>query len=125
MRSRRVTGSVAWACAAAAHAVAGNIVRHMGSPEKWTVEVEDDHVPVELRPLHMSAVREALGALIPDHLHKTLDAAVKRGKDDFGAVRGGAVLRMDKWTVNVRAEDALARGRLEEEVQEFYPAQDC
>ena len=105
---------------AAAHAVAGNMVRHRGSPEKWTVEVEDDHVPVELRPLHMSAVREALGALIPDHLHKTLDAAVKRGKDDFGAVRGGAVLRMDKWTVNVRAEDALARGRLEEEVLEFF-----
>ena len=30
------------------------------------------------------------------------------------------MLRMDKWTVNVRAEDALARGRLEEEVLEFF-----
>ena len=45
---------------------------------------------------------------------------VLAGKDDFGTMRGGTVLRMDEWRVNVRAEDALARGRLDEEALEFF-----
>ena len=80
----------------------------------------DDGVPAELQPLHMSAVREALRALIPARLHKSLDAAVAKGKDDFGEVRGGSVLCMDGWRVSVRAEDALSRGRLQEDALEFF-----
>ena len=45
---------------------------------------------------------------------------MQKGKDDFGPLRGGSVLRMDAWKVNVRTEDALARGRLEEEALEFF-----
>ena len=84
------------------------------------MEVEEDYVPAGIQPLHMPAVREALGALIPERLHGSLDAAVKKGKDDFGRMRGGAVIRMEEWRVNVRAEDALARARLEEEALEFF-----
>ena len=86
---------------------------------RWTQEVADS-VPVEIQPLHMSAVKEALGALIPARLHRKLDAMVKKGKDDFGPLRGGTVLRMGDWKVNVRAEDALARGTLTEEALEGF-----
>ena len=41
-------------------------------------------------------------------------------KDDFGAVRGCSNLYMDNWSVSVRAEDALARGRLQEDALEFF-----
>lgn len=85
----------------------------------WSREVEDEVAP-QMQPLHMAAVREALGALIPEGLHESLDKAVQKGKDDFGPLRGGSVLRMDAWKVNVRTEDALARGRLEEEALEFF-----
>ena len=67
---------------------------------RWTEEVEDS-VPAEIQPLHMSAVKEALGALIPERLGRSLDDAVTKGKDDFGALRGGTVLRMAEWRVNV------------------------
>jgi hypothetical protein len=68
----------------------------------------------------MPAVKEALGALIPEGLHGSLDVAVSRGKDVRGDVRGGGVLKMEEWKINVRSEDALASGRLQEEVLEFY-----
>ena len=100
-------------------AVARQVAACMARRGFWTREVEDS-VPVEIQPLHMCAVKEALGALIPERLHRSLDKAVAQGKDDFGPVRGGAELRMDEWRVNVRAEDALARGRLEEEALEFF-----
>jgi hypothetical protein len=58
--------------------------------------------------------------LIPEQLHPGMDEAVKRGKDVFGPMRGGSFLRMDGWQVNVRSEDALAQGRLHEEVLEFF-----
>ena len=74
----------------------------------------------QMQPLHMSAVRESLGALIPAGLHHTLDKAVQKGRDDFGPVRGGSVLRMDAWKVDVRTEDALARGRLDEAALELF-----
>ena len=69
-------------CRKVAELVAGR-VRRRGV---WDDLVEDD-VPPEIQPLHISAVREAVGALIPDRLHSRLDEAVKRGKEDFGAVR--------------------------------------
>jgi hypothetical protein len=105
-----------WLLRAVARRVAGCIVRR----GKWEKEVEEESVPEEIKPLHMSAVKECLGALIPERLHRTLDAAVKRGRDDFGPLCGGATVRMGDWRVNVRAEDALARGRLEEEALEFF-----
>jgi hypothetical protein len=73
-----------------------------------------------MQPLHMPAVRESLGALIPADLHGTLDKAAARVKDAFGPVCGGSVLFMDRWQVGVRAEDALARGQLQEDALEFF-----
>ena len=77
-------------------------------------------MPPEIQPLHMPAVQEALGALIPRGLQPSEDKSAKKGKDDFGAVRGGSALCMDNWRVSVRAEDALARGQLQEDALEFF-----
>ena len=85
----------------------------------WDEYVYDD-VPAEIRPLHMSRVLECLGALIPDKLHQTDDKAAAKAKDDFGVLRGCSKLHMDNWGVSVRAEDALARGRLQEDALEFF-----
>ena len=79
-----------------------------------------DGVPSEIQPLHMPAVREALGALIPAYLDRNLDKAAKKARDDFGVARGGSVLTMSDWRVSVRAEDALARGQLQEDALEFF-----
>ncbi|CAK0790084.1 unnamed protein product, partial [Prorocentrum cordatum] len=46
----------------------------------WDGRVEDALSP-EMRPLHMSAVKEALGALIPAALHGSLDRFVASQKD--------------------------------------------
>jgi len=86
---------------------------------EWADEVEDA-LSLQVQSLHMPAVKEALGALIPARLHRTLDEAVKKGKDAFGVLPGGANLRMDDWKVNVRGEDALGRGSLSEEMLEFF-----
>ena len=85
----------------------------------WADEVEDA-LPPQVQSLHMPAVKEALGALIPARLHWTLDDAVKKGKDTFGELRGGVTLSMADWKVNVRGEDALGRGSLSEDVLEFF-----
>ena len=85
----------------------------------WDECVEDDVAP-ELQPLHMNAVREALGALIPPQLQPSLDKAAGKTKDVALAAQAGSVLRMAGWTVNVRAETALARGILQEEALEFF-----
>ena len=53
---------------------------------EWSDEVEDK-LPPQVQSLHMPAVQEALGALIPARLHQTLDDAVKKGKDAFGDTR--------------------------------------
>ena len=68
----------------------------------------------------MSAVREALGALIPARLHRSLDAAVHKQRQDLGDVRGVSKLSMEGWGVSVRAEDALSQGSLQEEVLELF-----
>ena len=85
----------------------------------WDGKLSDD-VPPEIQPLHMPAVRESLGALIPADLHATLDKAAARVKDAFGSVCGRSVLFMDRWQVSVRAENALARGQLQEDALEFF-----
>ena len=58
--------------------------------------------------------------MIPARLHKSLDQAARRLKDNFGGLRGGSVLHMSDWRISVRAEDALARGRLQEDAVEFF-----
>ena len=90
--------------------MAESVARRFAVMGSWD-EVVEDSVPPAIQPLHMSAVREALGALIPERL---------TAKDDLGALRGGSVLFMDGWRVSVRAEDALARGRLQEDALEFF-----
>ena len=99
--------------------VVGALVQRVSCVGRWDERVEDG-VPREMQPLHMSAVQEALGALIPARLHKSFDQATKRAKEDFGAIRGCSVLVMENWRVSVRAEDALARGRLQEDALEFF-----
>merc|ERR1712032_1168769 len=54
-----------------------------------------DDVPVDIQPLRMAAVKEALQALIPESLHASLDAAVAREKDHFGPVGCGGYVCMD------------------------------
>ena len=78
-----------------------------------------DGVPEGLQPLHMPAVKEALRALIPERLHGSLDKAVSAQKDQAGTAAGASFLSMDEWRVSVRAEEALQRGRLGEDVLEF------
>ena len=95
------------------------MLRRILDQGRWD-EVVEDVVPAEIQPLHMSAVKEALGALIPERLHKSFDRVVKQGKDDFGVLRGGSVLHMAGWRVSVRAEDFVARGRLQEDALEFF-----
>ena len=99
--------------------LAGSVAERISVVGCWDEKLSDD-VPLELQPLHMPAVREALGALIPAELHSSLDKAASRVKDVFGPVGGGSVLFMDNWRVSVRAEDALARGQLQEDALEFF-----
>ena len=96
----------------------GRVAERIALVGCWDEKVSDD-VPPEIQPLHMSQVRESLGALIPAELHKSLDKAASRVKDAFGPVGGGSVLFMDSWRVSVRAEDALARGQLQEDALVF------
>ncbi len=95
------------------------VVRRIGQTGVWDGIVEDI-VPPILQPLHMAAVREKLGALIPERMQKRHDKAARNVKDDFGELRGGSVLFIDDWRLSVRAEDALARGRLQEDALEFF-----
>ncbi|CAK0828905.1 unnamed protein product, partial [Prorocentrum cordatum] len=85
----------------------------------WGGRVEDALSP-EMRPLHMSAVKEALGALIPAALHGSLDRFVAAQKDVAVLGGGASYLLMDRYRVNVRSEDALRRGRFTEDVLEFF-----
>ena len=86
---------------------------------QWDRKVEDS-VPTEIQPLHMSAVREALGALIPENLHKNQDNKAAKAKIDYSTVQGKSNLFMSGWKVDVRAEDALGRGTLENGAFEFF-----
>eukprot|EP00959_Pyramimonas_sp_CCMP1952_P204511 4276497-Pyramimonas_sp.AAC.1 len=86
---------------------------------RWDGRVFDVVEP-SMGPLRMSAVKEAMGELVPPKLHGSLDMAARRMKDAFGDVRGGCALRMDKWVVNARSESALAEGRLEGQALEFF-----
>ena len=54
-----------------------------------------DGVPANLQPLHVPAVKEALGFLIPEKLHPSLDNAAKRMKDQFSGVRGAVHMAFD------------------------------
>ena len=61
--------------------------------------------------LHMPAVKEALGCLIPADLHSTLDAKSARHRK-MGDVHSEVFLAAGKWRVNVCLEQALSTGRL-------------
>ena len=100
-------------------AVASLVCRRLEYCGRWDGKVIDA-VPSDCLPLHMSAVREALGALIPARLHRSLDAAVHKQRQDLGDVRGVSKLSMEGWGVSVRAEDALSQGSLQEEVLELF-----
>jgi len=99
--------------------LAGRVAERIALVGCWDNRVSDT-VPAEIQPLHMSQVRESLGALIPAGLHKSLDKAAAKVKDVFGPVSGGSVLFMDGWRVSVRVEDALASSKLQEDALEFF-----
>ena len=67
--------------------LAGRIAERFALVGCWDEKVSDE-VPPEIQPLHMSQVRESLGALIPDDLHRSLDKAVARIEDVFGPAGG-------------------------------------
>ena len=52
------------------------VARRLATRGCWDERVEDG-VPTEIQPLHMSAVREALGALIPERLQRSMGMALK------------------------------------------------
>ena len=70
--------------------------------------------------LHMPAVREALGCLIPEELHPRLDGKKPRtAKGD--AERVGVTLSAGQWKVDVSAEAALHSGRtMSKDILEFF-----
>ena len=79
----------------------------MGEPRRAFVE----HVAGRLQSeLHMPAVKEALGCLIPLDLHDSYDSAKGRQKKMLGQ-DDGVYLKAGKWRINVCLEQALAAGR--------------
>ena len=67
-----------------------------------------DAVAQRLRgELHMPAVRNALGCLIPERLHPRLDGKKPR-KERGGELRIGVHLEADRWKLDVSEETALA-----------------
>ena len=70
--------------------------------------------------LHMPAVREALGCLIPEYLHPRLDGTKPRGARG-GGDRVGVYLEADRWRVDV-AEEAMLGGShpMAQGVLEFF-----
>ena len=78
----------------------------------------EEELPEALVPVHMPAVREMLGSLVPEHLHPDLDKAAGKGKDAFGPLRGVSQLKIGSWGVSVPNESMLARPRLQDEA--FY-----
>ena len=62
--------------------------------------------------VHMPAVREALGCLIPEGLHPRLDGRKPKGKYPGGVPeRTGVHLTAGSWKVDVFEEQGLAQGR--------------
>ena len=66
--------------------VAEKVARRLATQGCWDERVEDG-VPTEIQPLHMSAVREALGALIRERLQRAVaplleEAAVAPDQQD-------------------------------------------
>ena len=59
------------------------------------------------QPYHMPALREALGCLIPEHLHPRLDGKKPRGIHREGCAHIGVHLEADRWRVDVSEEACL------------------
>ena len=78
-----------------------------------------DTVPSTLQPLHLPAVKEALGSLIPEKLHPSLDNAAKRMKYQSSEMRGAVHMQCDAWRVSVFEEETLNQGSLRWDVMEF------
>ena len=79
-----------------------------------------DSVPLNLQPLHLPAVKEGLGSLIPEKLHPSLDNAAKRMKDQSSGIRGAVHMQCDAWRVSVFEEEVLNQGALRWGVMEFF-----
>ena len=73
-----------------------------------------------LGPLHMPAVREALGCLVPAELDPKLDGKKPRGGPrQVGAETCGVYVQAGQWRVDVCEEQALSENRLGRGMLEF------
>ena len=72
--------------------------------------------------LHMPAVKEALGALIPEWLHPSQDDPKRRGKKKgFGEKRVGVNITADGWRVSVFVEQELREHKpVAKDTMEFF-----
>jgi len=77
--------------------VAGVVHRRVARVGQGDGLVEEP-LPAELLPLHMPAVQEALGCLIPQQLHPGMDKAAQKEKIVGETARGGVYLQ---WVVGV------------------------
>ena len=53
--------------------------------------------PHNLQPLHLPAVKQVLGSLIPEKLHHSLDKAAKRMNDQTSGIRGAVHTQCYAW----------------------------
>jgi len=80
----------------------------------------DRHLSEEERPLHVAAVKEALGCLIPEALHQKCDRAAAKASRP-AAERGGVDLCADGWSLASFKEQALVENReVLKDVLEFF-----
>ena len=71
--------------------------------------------------LHMPAVRAALGCLIPEHLHPSLDGKKKPRAPRGGGDRVGVYLEADRWRVDLAEETSLSGSHpIAQGVLEFF-----
>ena len=71
--------------------------------------------------MHLPAVRQTLGCLIPAELHPSLDGRQRRGKARPRGVPGGVKMRASHWQVSVFEEQVFAQGLpLPKDLLEFF-----
>jgi hypothetical protein len=77
-------------------------------PARGAAHEEAARVCERLRdPLHMPAVLEAIGCLIPKSLHRSLDGVKPRGKAQAGAAMGAPTLQAGTWKLDVDDEKSI------------------
>ena len=79
-----------------------------------------DTLPANLKSVHVPVVQEALGHLIFEKLHSSLDNAAKRMKYQSSEMRGDVHMQCDSWRVSVFEEEIINQGSLRWGVMVFF-----